>query len=206
MASIRRPPPDAQKSRVRPCPESSSLAAPHYDFDLTPLVIYAATTPLPGQPGSTSAGAELLVLAVLTGALGLGEDSARRMVLTRLAAVDEDRRKSYTAFVLNAASAAARQALEALMTTTDYSHPFIDQYVAKGRAEGKAEGRAEGRAEGEAQMILRVLAARGLRVPEEIRQQLLTCTNTSQLETWGDRAATAASVEDIFGGSERSDG
>jgi hypothetical protein len=188
----------------------ATIATGHPDFDLTPLVIYAATTPLPGQPGSTSAGAELLVLAVLTGALDLGEDSARRMVLTRLAAVDEDRRKSYTAFVLNAASAAARQALEALMTTTDYSHPFIDQYVAKGRAEGKAEGkaegRAEGRAEGEAQMILRVLAARGLRVPEEIRQQLLTCTNTSQLETWGDRAATAASVEDIFGGSERSDG
>jgi hypothetical protein len=154
-------------------------------------VIDAATTPDPAPPGVTVAGAELLVLAVLTGALDLGEDSARRLVLTGLAAVDEDRRKSYTAFVLTAASAAARQALEALMTTTDYSHPFIDQYIAKGKAEGRAEG--------EAQMILRVLAARGLRVPEEIRQQLLTCTDTSQLETWGDRAATAARVEDIFG-------
>jgi hypothetical protein len=48
-------------------------------------------------------------------------------------------------------------------------------------------------------MILRVLAARGLRVSAEIRQKVLSCADTSQLETWGDRAATAASIDDVFG-------
>lgn len=67
-------------------------------------------------------------------------------------------------------------------------HPDdIDKYI------------AEGKASGEALMVLRVLAARGLEVPEEIRARILSCADTAQLEAWGDRAATAASVEDVFG-------
>ncbi len=48
-------------------------------------------------------------------------------------------------------------------------------------------------------MILRVLAARGLQPPAAIRERLLACTDTSQLDTWGDRAATANTIEDVFG-------
>jgi len=108
-----------------------------------------ATTPLPGGPGLATAGPELVVLAVLTGALDLDQDSA--------------------------------------------------EGKAKGLAEGKANGLAEGEAKGEARMVLRVLAARGLEVPEEMRQQVLSCADMALLETWGDRASTAASVEDVFG-------
>jgi uncharacterized ferritin-like protein (DUF455 family) len=46
---------------------------------------------------------------------------------------------------------------------------------------------------------LRVLSARGLQVSPEIRQRVLSCADTSQLEIWGDRAATAASINDVFG-------
>jgi hypothetical protein len=28
---------------------------------------------------------------------------------------------------------------------------------------------------------------------------MLSCADTSQLETWGDRAATAATIDDVFG-------
>jgi hypothetical protein len=73
------------------------------------------------------------------------------------------------------------------MATTQFSHPFIDRFL------------AEGEAKGEAQMILRVMAARGLRVPDEVRERVLSCTDMSQLAKWGDRAATAGSVEDVFG-------
>ena len=138
---------------------------------------------------------ELLVLAVLTRALDLDQDSSRRMVLSRLASLDEGRLKTYTVFVLNAASESARQALEALMTTAPFKNSFVDRLLAEGEAKGKAEGEAKG----EARMILRVLAARGLRVSAEIRQKVLSCADTSQLETWGDRAATAASIDDVFG-------
>jgi len=52
---------------------------------------------------------------------------------------------------------------------------------------------------GEARTILRVLAAQGLDVPAKVREQVLPCTDSIQLETWTDRAATAASVEEVFG-------
>jgi hypothetical protein len=158
----------------------------HPGFDLTPLVIDAATTPVPGQAGAASASPELVVLAVLTGALDLGEDSARRLVLASLAAADESRRAAYTVFVLTVASGAALQALEALMATTQFSHPFVDRFL------------AEGEAKGEARMVLRVLAARGLQLPDEVRERVLSCTDTAQLEAWGDRAATADTLDDVF--------
>jgi len=48
-------------------------------------------------------------------------------------------------------------------------------------------------------MILRVLSARGLRVPAEIRERVLSCADLSQLEAWGDRAATATTLDEVFG-------
>jgi flagellar biosynthesis/type III secretory pathway protein FliH len=91
--------------------------------------------------------------------------------------------------------------------TTKYKDDFIDRWLAEGEAKGKAEGEAKGKAEGEAKgkaegeahMILRVLSARGLQVPADIRERVLACADTSQLETWGDRAATAATIDDVFG-------
>lgn len=95
---------------------------------------------------------------------------------------DESRRAAYTVFVLTAASGAALQALENLMATTQFSHPFVDRLLAQG----------------EARMILRVLEARGLQVPDEIRERVLSCDDSTQLEIWGYRAATAGSVDDVF--------
>jgi predicted transposase YdaD len=126
-----------------------------------------------------------------------------RQVLATLAGLDEARLKTYTVFVLNAASESARRALEALMATTQFRNAFVDRLLAegeaKGRAEGEAKGRAEGEAKGEAQIILRVLSARGMQVPAEIRRRVLSCADTRQLETWADRAVTADSIDDVFG-------
>ena len=99
--------------------------------------------------------------------------------------LDEDGLETYTYLIRAVASAAARSALEALMTTV-----FKDEFIDRIKAEGQAEG--------EARMILRVLAARGLEVPAEIRQRVLSCADTGQLEAWGDRAATAASRDEVF--------
>jgi hypothetical protein len=49
-------------------------------------------------------------------------------------------------------------------------------------------------------MLLRFLAARGFEIPDDIRERVQLCPDTAQLETWGELAATAASLEDIFGG------
>jgi hypothetical protein len=96
---------------------------------------------------------------------------------------------------VTAVPAAARAALEALMTTK-----FKDDFVERYKAEGRAEGKAEGRAEGEAGMLLRVLAARGFEVPGHVRERVLSCTDLGQLESWGDKAVTAASLDDVFSG------
>lgn len=73
------------------------------------------------------------------------------------------------------------------MATTKFSDPFVDRFL------------AEGEVKGEAQMVLRVLSARGLPVPDEIRERVLSCMDTAQLEAWGDRAATADTLDDVFG-------
>jgi hypothetical protein len=76
------------------------------------------------------------------------------------------------------------------MTTAPFKNSFVDRLLAEGRAEGKAEG--------EAHLVVRVLSARGLQPSAEIREQVLSCTDTSQLETWVQRAATAASIDEVF--------
>jgi hypothetical protein len=192
------------------CPTSATarrcrapILTGHPGFDLAPLVIDSTTMPAADLPETAPAGPEVAVLGVLTGALDLGEDSVRRQVLASLANLEADRLKTYTVFILNAASPSVRKELEALMTTTEFHNDFVDRLMAEGTerllARGKAEGKAEGTAEGLAQMILRVLSARGVETPPAERERVLRCSDTSQLATWGDRAATATSIDDVFG-------
>lgn len=169
----------------------ATITTGHPGFDLTPLVIDARTVPRPGPPGSGAAGPELAVLAVLTGALDLDTDSARHKVLASLASLHDERLPTYTVLVRRAASKAARDALEALMTTAPYRDAFVDRLI--------AEGKAEGLAVGEGRMVLRVLSARGLLVTDELRERVLSCSDTAQLEAWGERAATASTLDEVFG-------
>jgi hypothetical protein len=173
----------------------------HPGFVLEPIVIGPGTTPVPAGSGTEEVSAELTVLAVLTGTLDLADPQTRRFVLQAIAPLDADRRENYTRLIRATAPAAVRLALEELMATV-FKDEFIDGLLDRGRAEGEARGRAEGeargRAEGEAAMLLRVLAARGFTVPDEIRQQVQSCTDLTQLETWFDRAVTAKSLDEVF--------
>ncbi len=91
---------------------------------------------------------------------------------------------------------------------TVFKNEFLDKLEAEAKARGEAtgfargyaRGYARGFARGEAQMILLVLAARGVTVPAEIRDEVLACTDIAQLDAWGGKAATAQSVEEVFGG------
>ncbi|WP_416977216.1 hypothetical protein [Streptomyces sp. T028] len=60
------------------------------------------------------------------------------------------------------------------------------------------EIRDEGRAQGRAEDILLVLQARGLDVPDDIRERITACDDPDLLRTWLTRAVTAASAEGIF--------
>jgi len=177
----------------------------HPGFVLTPVVIGPDTTPAHGGPGAGQVSAELAVLAVLTGALDLGDADTRRLVLQAISRLDAGRREIYTRLIRATATMEVRRALEELMATV-FRDEFVDGLLDQGRAEGRAEGEARGRAEGEAQgraegeaaMLLRILAARGFGVPDDVRQRVESCTDLLQLEAWGDRAVTARSLEEIF--------
>jgi hypothetical protein len=176
----------------------------HPGFDLVPLVVDADTTPALSGPGLAGAGPELAVLAAFTGAVDLEQDAGRRAVLSAVAAagLDEDRLETYTHLIRACAPVAARSALEAMMTTA-FKDDFVERYKEEGRAEGRAEALAaldRVKAEGEAGMLLRVLAARGFDVPGPVRERVLSCTDLGQLESWGDKAVTAASLDDVFRG------
>lgn len=73
----------------------------------------------------------------------------------------------------------------------EYKSDFARGYFSDGKAEGKAEGVAE--------MILSVLGARGIAASEEVRTRIEECDDLEQLMAWGRRAATAESIEDVFG-------
>ena len=65
-------------------------------------------------------------------------------------------------------------------------------------ARGEARGEARGKAQGEARAVLTVLDARGVPVSEAIREQILACTDLTQLDTWLRRVATAATADEVI--------
>jgi hypothetical protein len=112
--------------------------------------------------------------------------------LAALNALDPDHANLYADVVLTVLPAAARDYLEALMTTTPYRYQsdFARRYFDQGEAEGEARG--------EAKAVLAVLGARGIEVTDEVRERVSGCTDLGQLETWIRRAATANTVDDLF--------
>ena len=162
----------------------------HPGFDLAPLVRGPGTLPHPGHP---LYGPQLTVLNILTGDLDLSNHAVRMFALLAIAEAPVELRESYTRIIRAVASESARAALEELMMT-HLKDPFIDGLLDQGRAEGVAKGVAKG----EAQILLRIMTARGLDIPEHLRVRVAECTDTASLEAWADRAATATSLADIF--------
>ncbi|MFI6401115.1 hypothetical protein [Streptomyces sp. NPDC050548] len=56
----------------------------------------------------------------------------------------------------------------------------------------------EGRAAGEAKGILFVLEARGIPVPDSVRERVTTCTDLDRMDAWLERSRTVERAEDLF--------
>jgi hypothetical protein len=149
--------------------------------------------------------AEAPELAVLS-AMAHGrdrEDLAVSIACATLDAVrglDEERAKLYADLVLSRLGEAAKAALEALMSSGKYEYQsdFAKKYIAQGRAEGEAKARAEAEAKGIAWGVLAVLEARGLAIPDEVRQRVAASKDPAELEHWLRRAAVLSSAPEIF--------
>jgi predicted transposase YdaD len=99
-----------------------------------------------------------------------------------------------TAIILKLASDAARQILEAMMSTSEYEKTFVERIHEQGISEGEARGEAKGKAES----VLRLLDARHLAPSAEQRQQVASCTDSALLDRWFDRAITASTAAEVF--------
>ncbi|KUO21898.1 hypothetical protein [Streptomyces dysideae] len=62
------------------------------------------------------------------------------------------------------------------------------------------EIRDEGRVQKGAEAVLLVLEARGIDVPDEIRERITSCTDPTLLDTWLTRAAIATAATELFDG------
>jgi hypothetical protein len=66
------------------------------------------------------------------------------------------------------------------------------------RAEGKVEGKAEGRVESKVEAVLVILAARGVSLDPSARARIIGEREPAQLDRWIARAATCATIADLF--------
>ncbi|MFF0307510.1 hypothetical protein ACFYSC_08775 [Streptosporangium sp. NPDC004379] len=122
-------------------------------------------------------------------------------MLDALDHIELEQAQGYIDEVLAMLPTAARQILEAMMSTgtREYKSRYARHYYGQGKAEGKAEGIAEGEVRGEAKMLLLILTARGIEVPQDARELILACTDLERIEAWGRRAGTVASIDELLG-------
>jgi hypothetical protein len=160
----------------------------HPGFDLAPIVIDSG-----GPPGhDDTADPYLTVFTASMGGINMESESGARRVLDAMgsAGVSQSDRLRMTAIILTLASDAARQILEAMMTTSEYEKTFIERIHDEGIAEGEAKGKGEA--------VLRLLDARGLAPSQEQRDRVTSSTDPAQLDLWFDRAVTARTAAEVF--------
>jgi hypothetical protein len=85
--------------------------------------------------------------------------------------------------------------LEEFMVIADYE--FQSDFYRRRIKAAEAEGQARGEARGEAKAVLAILDARGIEVPDDLRDEVVNCTDLDRLDTWLRRAATADTIEDL---------
>jgi post-segregation antitoxin (ccd killing protein) len=76
--------------------------------------------------------------------------------------------------------------MEATMKGYEYQSDFAKNYVAQGRTEEAARA------------LLTVLRARGIAVPDAVRERILAQKDPERLERWLEKAAVASSVNAVL--------
>ncbi|HET8657380.1 MAG TPA: hypothetical protein VFM55_00085 [Micromonosporaceae bacterium] len=181
------------------CPDQAVAAwsaTPIVVFDpglvLRPVVLGPRQVPVVTDADTARRHPELTILSVLAHGAQPDPPAVFDALLAALDVIDRDHADLYTDLVLTALPAAARVLLEEFMTTAThrYQSDFARRYFSQGEAQGEARG--------EAKALLAILDARGVHVPDDIRADIVTCTDLAQLESWIRRAATADKIQDVL--------
>ncbi|WP_437725631.1 hypothetical protein [Sorangium sp. So ce861] len=167
----------------------------HPGWTLTPLVLGPEGVPVVTDAEQARAAPEVVVLS----AMAHGQEEAGEAIgvafLAAAAGLDQERRGLYADVVLSSLNAAARRTLEAMMKSGyEYQSEFARSYVAKGRQEGRLEGLLEAKA----LSVLAVFEARGLEVPADVRERVLTSKDLAELDRWIRRAAVVSDARELL--------
>ncbi|GAA3642725.1 hypothetical protein GCM10022224_001340 [Nonomuraea antimicrobica] len=113
-----------------------------------------------------------------------------------LVKADDEHAAKYHEYAYSMAAADIRRLMEEIMKSTDWPvhSPLAREHFGRGLDQGKAEGKAEEAGK----MLLLVLGARGLDVPEDAHARITACTDLAQLEAWTTLAVTAKTIHDVF--------
>ena len=115
--------------------------------------------------------------------------AAARVAVVRLGELDPGEARYYLVLIYRALSSADRKQLEAEM---EQANPKMDTSLVR-------KLRALGRQAGKAASVLGVLKARGLPVPDSVRDQVLACRDRTRLNKLLARAVTCASDDELLG-------
>ena len=160
---------------------------------LRPFVFAPSDVPLVVDQDVARASPALAVFAAICHGGRAEVDAAFPALAAALQALGPASAISYYDIVLAGLPAAPRKRRETFVTTATKSAYYSDLF-----RELSARSEARGEAIGEARAVLAFLDARGIAVPETVREQILACTDIPQLDTWVRRAATATTAEDVI--------
>lgn len=163
-------------------------------MSLTPTVLGPDAIPRITDPDLARRHPELAVLSALAHVDAPEVEDIAAAALLAAHDLDNDRAILYPDAIFARLGEIARKALEKIMQTG--RHEFQSDFARKYFAEGKAEGKAAGKAE----VLLHLLAHRGIAITDDDRQRVLACTDDAQIEAWIFRVLTADSRDAVFGG------
>ncbi|HKV09635.1 MAG TPA: hypothetical protein VJ725_15940 [Thermoanaerobaculia bacterium] len=170
------------------CAEPIEIGVP--GFVLRPPVLRRTAVPVVTDPEEAARRPELGVLSVIAHGDTREGATIAAAVLPVVKGIDDERARFYYDLVYNSLNEAARRSLEAMMKGYEYQSDFAKKYVAQGRAEGRTEEAAH--------LLLTMLRARGIAVPDAVRERILAQKDPERLERWFEKAAVANSIAVIL--------
>jgi hypothetical protein len=159
---------------------------------LRPFVLGPDQVPVVTDPAVATSNPQLAVLSAIAHGSRRDHASVLDAMLAGLNVVDHAHANLYADIVLRVLPQAARRYLEDALSTK--THPYQSNFARRYYDQGEAAGEAKG----EARAVLAFLEARGIEVPNDVRERILVCTDLSELDTWVSRAATATKVQELF--------
>ncbi|MFF3317245.1 hypothetical protein ACFYV5_17300 [Streptomyces sp. NPDC003035] len=158
-----------------------------------PLVLGPDNVPVITDPAEASRNLAMAAFSAMTH----GRDQQAPAILEALAealgSADPDSLSYYAELLeIGLGDTPARKTWRNLMVGSFFPGrgTLVEETYLKGKADGEAEGKAES--------VLRLLAGRGVPVPEVMAQRISGCTDSDTLDRWFDRAITAVHAEELF--------